>query len=205
MTTDDELRARLAARDPLAAVPTDSPTADEIRERVMATIEQDSTTPTTPSRPAWRRPALVGGVAASVAALAVGGVLLLGGDSGTTKPAKQPTTLALTLPAGDVMASCVQFDVQFLKPMPIAFGGTVTEVGASSVTIDVDRWYKGGDADVVTLATGGSEQVALDGTEFTAGRRYLVTASEEGSVNGCGFSGPATPQLQQAYDEAFAG
>jgi hypothetical protein len=24
-------------------------------------------------------------------------------------------------------------------------------------------------------------------------------------INGCGFSGPATPELEQAFEEAFAG
>ncbi len=38
---------------------------------------------------------------------------------------------------------------------------------------------------------------------FRVGERYLVTATD-GTVNGCGFSGPATPELERAFEEAFA-
>ena len=51
-----------------------------------------------------------------------------------------------------------------------------------------------------------SEQTsaALDGVDFGQGQRYLLTATG-GVVNGCGFSGPATPELERAFDEAFPG
>jgi hypothetical protein len=57
----------------------------------------------------------------------------------------------------------------------------------------------------VTIAQpDGQTSVALDGVSFEQGKRYLVAATE-GTVNGCGFSGPATPELQKSYDEAFGG
>ncbi len=40
--------------------------------------------------------------------------------------------------------------------------------------------------------------------QFRDGGQYLITASG-GTVNGCGFSGPATPDLTRAFEEAFAG
>ena len=49
---------------------------------------------------------------------------------------------------------------------------------------------------------GATTSVALDGVEFTQGKQYLVAATN-GSVNGCGFSGPADPQLTAAYEQAF--
>jgi hypothetical protein len=70
------------------------------------------------------------------------------------------------------------------------------------ITIDVDRWYRGGDADLVTIGIQDSSTVALDGVDFQEGERYLVTATN-GVINGCGFSGPATPELEQAFEEAF--
>lgn len=101
------------------------------------------------------------------------------------------------------MGSCVAFDVAILREMPVAFGGTVVATSAGSVTLDVDRWYKGGSADQVTIATpDGTTSVALDGVEFTQGARYLVTATD-GNVNTCGFSGPATAELEKAFAEAF--
>jgi hypothetical protein len=205
---DDDLRARLARVDPTrGSADTEGPTAQEIRERVMQTIDQDVIT-TDPARPArWRRPALVAAAAASVAGLALGAAVLAGGDGTAKKTDRTPTTLALkAAPGGDgtTSQSCVMFDVNFLKEMPVAFAGTVTAVGAGSVTLDVDRWYKGGDADVVTVSNPDNASVALDGVEFTDGGHYLVTATD-GTVNGCGFSGPASTELERAYAEAFGG
>lgn len=46
--------------------------------------------------------------------------------------------------------------------------------------------------------------VALDGVRFERGGSYLVAATE-GSVNGCGFSGPRTERPARADEQAFAG
>jgi len=86
----------------------------------------------------------------------------------------------------------------------VALAGTVTAVGADRVTLDVDRWYRGGSAEVVTIAVPVDSSAALDGVEFRDGERYLVTATD-GTVNGCGFSGPADAQLERAFEEAFGG
>lgn len=205
MNEHDELRARLARLDPAPpSLPVDLPTsprAHQLRERAMLT-----TTPTsdTPTPPAWRRPAVLAAAAAAVVALGAGGLLAQGDDAPAGK--KPVSTLALKGPAssggGTSMSSCVAFDVAILRDMPLAFGGTVTSVTGDSVTLDVDRWYKGGDADVVTVSTPG-QNVSIDGVEFVQGTRYLVTATE-GTVNTCGFSGEATPDLTKAFDEAFA-
>ncbi len=208
MTDDDGiLRARLARLDPARQAEADglieSPTAQEIRERVMQTIEESSTT--TEDMPRTRRLGLLAGVAAGVAAIAIGAAVLSGGDSAPTQ-APAPTTMALTAPAGPgtTMSSCMMFDVEILKQVPVAFGGTVVDVAPQKVTIDVDRWYKGGSADQVTVATLDSQHVSLDGVEFVKGNRYLVTATE-GVVNVCGLSGPATPEFEKSFAEAFPG
>lgn len=192
---DSELRARLARLDPappsLETVPFTSLRAQELLERAM----------TTPSR--TRRPLLLAGAASVAVAAAVGGVLLTQADP--VAPSG-PTTLALSVPGGDggvSMASCIPFDVAQLKAMSPAFAGTVTEVAGDSVTLDVDRWYAGGDADqVVVSQPGGGAAVALDGVAFEKGTRYLVTAAQ-GVVNGCGYSGEATPAFEQSFEEAF--
>lgn len=203
--TDDDLRDRLARLDParrppLAEAIASRTTAQEIRERVMQTIDTAEPT-TTPSaaRPRRRLWAVAGAAAAAAVVAAV--ALTTGGDA-ARPPA--PTTLTLKAPGGDgtVMGSCVPVEAQYLRDMPMAFGGTVTAVTDGTVTIDVDRWYKGGDADVVTLTNDTAANVSIDGVEFTPGQRYLVSATD-GTVNACGFSGPATPELQRVFDEAF--
>jgi hypothetical protein len=98
----------------------------------------------------------------------------------------------------------VPFEVRYLAKMSPAFAGTVVTVGEDSVVLDVDRWYTGGDADRVQLEARGGDAVALGyGVDFAEGERYLVTAAE-GTVNGCGYSGPATPELERAFDTAFS-
>jgi hypothetical protein len=118
------------------------------------------------------------------------------------------TTTTLALPGGGdggvSSSSCIQFDVEFLRDMPIALSGTATEVGADSVVVEVDRWYQGGDADVVRLANFEPANSSLDGFVFEQGERYLISASEDGTVSFCGFSGPWTESLAAAFEEAFA-
>lgn len=89
--------------------------------------------------------------------------------------------------------------------MPVAFARTVSAITAEAVTLDVDHWYKGGDADVVAVTRpDGQSSAALDGVDFQRGTRYLVTATG-GVVNGCGYSGEATPEFEAAYRQAFPG
>lgn len=204
MSEQDDLRVRLARLDP--APPTldlvESPRAPELLERIMAT---PVLTPTGPSAtpPARRRAVLAWAAAAAVlaAGAATTGIAL----RGDRPSAAAPTTLALTLPGSNVMTSCIRFDVSILKGMSPAFAGTVTAVDDTQVTLDVDHWYTGGDADTVTLAVApGETSAALDGIAFESGKRYLVTAAE-GNVNGCGYTGLATPDLEASFAEAFPG
>jgi hypothetical protein len=204
VTDESELRAQLARLDPTRRPETadlvDNVTAEQIRERAMQTIDTPTTEPSTPQS-RWRRPAVLIGAAASVVAVVIAAVVIAGGDSST----KPKSTLALQAPGGGVTSSCIVFDVAVLRQAPVAFAGTATDVGADTVTLDVDHWYKGGSAEQVTIsnptgATAGA--VALDGIEFAEGERYLITATE-GNVNLCGFSGPASAELEQAFTEAF--
>ena len=172
---DDELRARLRGIDPLLADPA---TARRVR----------------------RVPGRLAPVVAALV-LVAGGVAVVWAAGGG--PASgPPLELGIAASEGPAMRSCIPFSVDVLADMPLAFAGTVASEEAGSVTLRVDRWYRGGDADVVRLASPGGS-VALDGVDFTAGEPYLIAATN-GTVNGCGFSGPATPELEQAYSAAFS-
>jgi hypothetical protein len=227
MISDDELRARLTQIDPLpTSIPVDSftsPKAQDILERVMTTQIHDKDQKHPGQR--WRKPALLTGVAAAVIAF---GIVLVGVTSeGPNIPSKAKTTLALQVANGGVTAgsaktagsanaaaSCVVFNVSFLREMPLAFAGTVTSItittlGNMTVTLSIDHWYKGGSADVVTLTTMTAHALTPttwvdveDGVDFIQGKRYLVTATN-GTVNGCGFTGESTPILEKAFAEAF--
>jgi hypothetical protein len=205
--SDDELRARLARLDPAGALPVEPARGPRAAEQMERTVQTFETPPSLDDRRRSRRPLLAGAAAVAAAAAVAGGVYLAVGDDPAAPPADEPTTLALELPALDVNASCLAFDEAFLAQMPVAFAGTVVSASDAEVVLDVDRWFTGGDADRVRLdSPGGGAAVALGyGVDFADGERYLVTASEEGTVNGCGFTVPATPDMEAAFERAFAG
>lgn len=197
----DELRERLRRIDP---VPPEAPVDPITSPRARALLEDIVTTPTdTPRTPATGRRStrwLVAAAAALVLVAAGGGVLAtLGGD--------EPAAEVLVLDDGGVdpaLASCLPFDVAILRDLPLAFAGTVTAYQADRATIEVDRWYAGGDADVVELTWTPGLSSLIGTPEPEVGQRFLLTATD-GVVNGCGYSGPATPELEAAFAEAFGG
>jgi hypothetical protein len=151
------------------------------------------------SRARW----LLAGAAAAVVAGALALSLTTGDDDGDGDVVAQPA-LELSLGAQDAMASCLAVDAATLSMMPAAFAATATEVDGELVTLDVDRWYTGGDAEVVQLRATSGQAALIAGFDFAVGERYLISASE-GAVSFCGFSGPATPELSAIFDEAFPG
>lgn len=214
---DKPLRAELAALDPTrpgGPVPVVDLPPDHLEELIMSTTAHDPAAidrdePVAVTAPSRGRGRWLAAAAALVLVVAgvVGGAMVL---SDAQKPiSDQPRGVALTTGPAGAMSSCVRFDVTYLKDMPVALAGTVTEVGGDTVTLTVDRWYRGSaeqeQATTVTISTpGGATSAALDGVDFEQGMKYLVTATN-GTVNGCGFSGPAAPQLEASYREAFGG
>lgn len=199
---DDGLLRRMRAADPAQRATPSAPSW--MTDLVEATMSTDPGTEPT-SRPRRWAPALA---AAALLAVIGGGAYALLDDDGDTSPRATPeaTTTTLALPGGGggvSSSSCVMFDVEFLRDMPIALSGTATEVGADTVTLEVDRWYQGGDADVVRLTNFDPANSSLDGFVFEQGERYLISASEDGTVSFCGFSGPWTESLAAAFEEAF--
>lgn len=212
---DDELRARLRRIDPVpdevVLEPSTTPSSRARLERIMSTDLTDSpeTGPaaeagaerrSVPARTRW----LLGAAAAALVAVGIGVAALAGdggGDGGGDQIAAGPP-LELNLGASDALASCLAVDAGILATMSPAFGGTATAVEGETVTITVDRWYAGGDAATVQLQAQPGMQALIDGFDFEVGQRYLITASE-GTVNFCGFSGPATPELTQLFEQAF--
>jgi hypothetical protein len=195
---DDELRDRLRDADPARYdVPADS-WIDDLVEVTM------STTPET-RRKRWVPLA----AAAAVVAIAAGGVAVAmnNGDGGGTPQATQKTVTKLTIGgSGPAAGMCIRVTPETLQNTDLAFEGTATEVSGEQVTLSVDKWYKGGDTDLVQLtAATGADAVALEGgVDFVQGDKYLVSASD-GAVKGCGFSAPDSPELEGLYAQAFGG
>ena len=200
----DELRERLARLDPMhPGVSTESvttPSSRELLEEIMSTPTEQVTTEPAPKK---RSPWLVGVAAAAVLVVVVGGVIALTGNSDDDQVASGPP-LELNAGTEDVMASCIMFSVEELARAPLAFEGTVTSVEGETVTLDVDEWFKGGDAEQVVLHAPAGMEALIGGIPFEEGGQYLITAYD-GTVNYCGFSGPSTPEFRAAFEEAFAG
>lgn len=117
--------------------------------------------------------------------------------------AESDPALELAAGEGDQMMSCLAFDPERLAEMPVAFEGTATAVDGDRVTLEVDRWFTGGDSDEVALVAPQGLEALIGGIAFEEGERYLISANE-GQVNYCGFSGEATPELLAGFEEAFA-
>lgn len=218
---NDELREQLGRLDPMhLGVPVESATTSSSRarmEQIMNTPLLDredprTTTDTTTSaatpsplgarrRRSWM---MLGGVAAAVAVVVGGAVILSGGDGAGDSEVAAGPPLELSLGESGVMSSCIAFDTSFLAGMSPAFAGTATSVDGETVTLTVDRWYAGGDAATVELRGAVGSPALIDGFEFQVDQRYLITAAE-GTVNFCGYSGLATPELTAAFDAAFPG
>lgn len=111
-------------------------------------------------------------------------------------------TLSLSLGTDDASASCLAFDPATLAGMSPAFAGTARTVEDETVVLVVDRWYAGDEAAIVELRAPTGLEALTGGIRFEVGQQYLITATD-GTVNYCGYSGPATPELQAAYDTAF--
>jgi hypothetical protein len=105
------------------------------------------------------------------------------------------------------MGMCIQLTPEVLEPVDLAFDGTVTKIDGEQVTLAVGTWFKGGDSDDVVVtqdkAATAAQMIELDGVLLEEGKRYLVSATG-GVVNGCGFSGEHSAQLEGIFREAFA-
>jgi hypothetical protein len=193
MNDDDELRARLARLDPLHGdrserVPVrshDDPASRQHLEHIMNTTRTRNLT--------------VLGAAAAIIAVAVIGIVALSGDE---NDGSDVAAVQLTAGESNTIASCMVVDAAILADMPMAFSGTVDAIEGDTITLSVDDWYKGGESDTVQInVPSGITSIYAD-VEFTVGNHYLVSAAD-GTVNYCGFSGAATPELQAVYDAAF--
>ncbi len=225
----DELRRQLAWIDPMPpAVPVESPATPSSRTRMEHIMNlppvplvdppvdplvdhpesgpsPDDTAPARArrlDRPRRRWTLAAGAAAAAVTLVGAAVVVNLGGDDGGSEVAGAPP-IELSRGDGAALARCIAFDVETLRQMPVAFAGTATAVDGETVTLSVDRWYRGGDADTAVLHAPAGMNALIAGFDIQVGQAYLITAAD-GAVNYCGFSGPASTELTAAFEAAFA-
>jgi hypothetical protein len=203
MHDDDRLlREQLRGADPardLAPLP--PMWLDHRMEQIMSDPTSASAAPapapSAPSAPrrAWLAVAIAATGLAAAAAIAV--PLVLGGS---------PTVEPLALPDGAGLAggSCLPVTADGLLDQEQAFAARVLSVEGETVTLEVTERFAGDVADRVTVPQVDPMASDFSQAPFAVGDTYLVVATD-GSIAGCGLSGPESPELRALYSEAFSG
>ena len=196
MSDHDQLRDRLRAVDPCSPESPLGPT-DPAAQR--AHLEQIMATHSNPVHRRSRRTTAVAAAAVAAAGVGVGAVLVGSRTDGSGGEVVELTSVD----TGTSMGSCISPSPELLASVPLAFAGTTTEVTDDRVTFEVERWYAGGDGAeraVVDVTTGINSLAGQ--IDFRTGDRFLISAAN-GALNLCGFSGPATEDLEALYEQAF--
>lgn len=222
---DAELRALLRGGDPAGSLsPADPAALASLLEDIMSADldvrpETDDGTRATGTHGRNRVTWLV--AAAAVAAIAaVGGFAIsgLGGNGGDADPPQagpKPTVTvaehqapvageSTDLTAGSADTKCVaEPTAAMLAQYDQAFEGTVTSIEGTTVTLEATDVYQGEVGETVQVqAPAGPFQAMIQQVQFQVGGTYLVSAYQ-GAVSMCGFSGPASGDLQRLFTEAF--
>jgi hypothetical protein len=205
---DEELLERLRSRDPAASLPpADAARVARLLEDAMSHDLDSRGTDRTHADPRRRTPLTWLVAAAAVLVIAgVGAFALLGGEDPPSVPtAEEPAPTVLELSARPPSAAkCAAPTAELLALQEIGFDGTVTSITDGLVTLEVGHWYRGGDADQVTVGAPPEDlQALLLAADFQEGQRYLVSASE-GFVSVCGFTAAYSDDLAALYAEAFS-
>jgi hypothetical protein len=188
----DELRRVDPARD-LAPLP---PTWLGHRMEQMMTDSTDTARPTV-AEPVRRRGVWLAVAAAAV--LAAGAAIVvpiaLGGA---------PTTEVLAQPGGGgiTSGSCLPVTADGLLSQEKAFAARVIAVDGDTVTLDVTERFAGEVADRVEVTQPDTIDSDSSRVSFELGESYLVAAGD-GTVRGCGLSGPDDAELRAVYEAAF--
>jgi hypothetical protein len=157
--------------------------------------------------------------AAAVAAIAAGGAFAVTGLTGNGSSAPQadhPRTATqpqggaglagqtTRLTAGSADVRCQALTPTVLAQYDMAFQGTVTAVDGDTITFQTTDVFSGqvGETVQLTAPPAGLAKILSPGTTFQVGQSYLVPAYH-GAVSMCGYSGPATNDLQKVFKEAF--
>lgn len=166
-------------------------------------MSEPITAKSNPRQTRSRAPWYAAAAAAVIAIVAVAAIALGPGSSpGELPSAASP--IELTAGPENVMASCIVPSAEVLAPTDMAFAGTATAIDGERVTLAVTEWYKGGDADEVVVVAPAGFEALIGSVPFQVGDDFLISATGS-TVNYCGLSGAATPELQAIYDEAFPG
>jgi hypothetical protein len=214
---DDRLRALVRGGDPAGSLPPADPAAlQSLLEDIMSADLEIRPADPGPAEPRRRTRTTWLVAAAAVAVIAAGGAFavagLTGNDAGAPQADQPSTTTAVGAPVKgqttqltvSTEARCVaQPTAELLAQYDQAFEGEVTAIEGDTVTLQTTDVYNGqvGETVQVTAPPAGFDKL-INQLQFQVGGTYLVSAYQ-GSVSMCGFSGPATGELQSLFQKAF--
>jgi hypothetical protein len=209
---DPQLRALLAQSDPARSLAPADPQglARLLEDTVSNDLDIHTDLPQQTTELRRRGPLAWLVAAAAVATIAGGGYAAVSSmqDKGTVEQAgpsaavDDPVVVTLEAPTS-VPAKCAVPTPELLASSEVAFAGTVTAIDGDVVTLAPTETYAGQSADEVEVVGMHPDVRALIGQpEFVVGGTYLVSATD-GQMSACGFSGEASPQLQNLYELAF--
>jgi hypothetical protein len=197
----DELRNRLSRLDPVPPEVVMDPVTSQSSQHLLEEIMSQETTDLQPEPVSKGKKGLYAAIAAAALVIvAIGAVGIFTGDG--EDPVASGPPVELSAGVDDPMAMCIMYSVEELAKAPMAFEGTVTSVEGETITLDVDHWFKGGDAEQVVITAPAGMEALIAGIPFEVGTQYLITAYD-GTVNYCGFSGESTPEFRADFEEAF--
>ncbi|MEX0426566.1 hypothetical protein AB3X52_02965 [Nocardioides sp. DS6] len=114
-----------------------------------------------------------------------------------------PATLTLNVPAQAPTTPCGTPDASALAAQASAVEATVTSIDGSTVTFQPKRFFRGSAERVQLRQLGDATPSALQLPTFEQGRTYLLAAGSDGTLAGCGLSGPESSSLEKLYTSAF--
>jgi len=200
----DELYARLRDADPAATLPPADP--DRVARLLEDAMSHDTMTESRETGTRGRSPLTWLIAAAAVALIAAAGAVAFlpgGADPSPPPTAADPTVTELTMPEATA-GRCMVPSAATLKRAVYAFDGTVTAIENDTATLEVDRWYAGEETDQVDVDQSSADFASLIlAPVFEEGQRFLVAATDDGSVMVCGFSAAYSDDLADLYAQAF--
>ncbi|MFZ0161168.1 MAG: hypothetical protein WAL50_19230, partial [Kineosporiaceae bacterium] len=143
-------------------------------------------------------------VPASAPAPATGGVSTSSPASASAL-ASAMATITLTDATQDLATSCMRPEPALMRQATeLALAGTVREASATSATVDVDRWYRGGSGRTRVIVNRPADQAPgiLYTPELAVGQRVLLVATG-GALHVCDPSGPWSADGEALYEAAF--
>lgn len=214
-SADDDLRAVLADLDPArqGAATVDLTSLEAVMSEITRSDPASDTAPVDPPTPTrrtiggWRRVSVAAVAAVAAVGIGVAGFTVgqsLRGDS-TPVVSAPSVTLGIPADANPATSICAVLAPEMLADVALAFDGTVTALAGGVATLEVTKWYRGGDPATTSIAVAvpDPDLVALLGAPtFTPGERYLVSSDGQ-TIGLCGASGEYSPALAAIYAAAF--